>query len=369
MTDIQDTGPLDWRIAITDGNGRPTAEFQRRWNTQRDNNALIGTVTFGSGAPTGTPSDGALYVNASADPMILYVGENDQWNIVGVQSFTELSDAPSTYSGQSNSLLRVNSGATGLQFESISGVLDGLGSTQGDILYRNASGWAALTPGASGQFLQTQGSGANPIWAAGGGGGSAGLANLSNNPAISTFTSFVGSPTPTLTQDSFTGGAVMNAGPLAGGDSWKIAYQSAPGVPFTLVARIKSMLPITEYPGFGIVLSDGTGKLTTFFFLLSSDYGEVHVANWNSATSFNTNLVTIGFNPVEYFKVQDDGTNFIFYLSADGSNWMEYFSVARNSFLAAPATLIGWGINTNSGVSITNWNCLANLVYWKITTP
>ena len=48
---------------------------------------------------------------------------------------------------------------------SASTTLDTIGSTQGDVLYRGASGWVALTPGTSGQFLQTNGSGANPQWA------------------------------------------------------------------------------------------------------------------------------------------------------------------------------------------------------------
>lgn len=38
-------------------------------------------------------------------------------------------------------------------------------TTQGDILYRNDSGLARLGAGTSGQFLKTQGSGANPVWA------------------------------------------------------------------------------------------------------------------------------------------------------------------------------------------------------------
>ena len=41
-----------------------------------------------------------------------------------------------------------------------------LGSAQGDILYRGASGWAVLPYGTSGYFLKTQGASANPIWAA-----------------------------------------------------------------------------------------------------------------------------------------------------------------------------------------------------------
>jgi hypothetical protein len=44
---------------------------------------------------------------------------------------------------------------------------DSLGFTsqsQGDLLYRDASSWARLPAGTSGQFLKTQGTGANPTW-------------------------------------------------------------------------------------------------------------------------------------------------------------------------------------------------------------
>jgi hypothetical protein len=44
------------------------------------------------------------------------------------------------------------------------------GIVQGCILYRNATEWVVLTPGTSGQILQTQGAAANPQWVTGGGG-------------------------------------------------------------------------------------------------------------------------------------------------------------------------------------------------------
>jgi hypothetical protein len=44
-------------------------------------------------------------------------------------------------------------------------VLDVIGATQGDILYRGASVWTALTPGTAGQYLQTGGAGSTPAWA------------------------------------------------------------------------------------------------------------------------------------------------------------------------------------------------------------
>lgn len=54
----------------------------------------------------------------------------------------------------------------------LSEVLDFIGSAaQGDILYRGASGWARLGAGTNGHYLQTQGAGANPQWAAAAGGG------------------------------------------------------------------------------------------------------------------------------------------------------------------------------------------------------
>lgn len=46
-------------------------------------------------------------------------------------------------------------------------VLDFISSTRGTILYRGASGWAALTPGTAAQVLQTGGAGADPSWASG----------------------------------------------------------------------------------------------------------------------------------------------------------------------------------------------------------
>lgn len=48
---------------------------------------------------------------------------------------------------------------------SLSDLLDAVFSnTQGSVLYRGSSAWAALAPGTSGQFLKTQGAGANPVW-------------------------------------------------------------------------------------------------------------------------------------------------------------------------------------------------------------
>lgn len=66
------------------------------------------------------------------------------------------------------------------------------GSAQGDILYRDATGWTRLPAGTAGQYLQTQGPGANPVWAAVSGGGNFTLISdviLAADSASFTFTS------------------------------------------------------------------------------------------------------------------------------------------------------------------------------------
>lgn len=52
-------------------------------------------------------------------------------------------------------------------------ILDQISNVRGSILYRGAAGWAALAPGTAGNFLKTNGAGADPAWAAAGGGGGA----------------------------------------------------------------------------------------------------------------------------------------------------------------------------------------------------
>lgn len=47
----------------------------------------------------------------------------------------------------------------------VTSMLDDIGTTQGDILYRDASTWTVLPAGTSGQVLTTGGTGANPAWA------------------------------------------------------------------------------------------------------------------------------------------------------------------------------------------------------------
>tara|TARA_R110000824_G_scaffold158195_1_gene331904 strand:+ start:212 stop:895 length:684 start_codon:yes stop_codon:yes gene_type:complete len=70
--------------------------------------------------------------------------------------------------------------------------IDLASAAQGDVLYHNGTSYVRLAPGTAGQVLQTQGAGANPVWAADAGGLFASYALIADqktqNTAGGTFT-------------------------------------------------------------------------------------------------------------------------------------------------------------------------------------
>lgn len=79
---------------------------------------------------------------------------------------TGLPVAGTTYAATSRIHGRATAGPGAGEELTLSQVLDLVGSAaQGDILYRGATTWTRLGAGTSGQYLKTQGTGANPVWA------------------------------------------------------------------------------------------------------------------------------------------------------------------------------------------------------------
>ena len=78
----------------------------------------------------------------------------------------------------------INGSWVSLTDADIQALLDSISSTQGAILYRGAADWEGLNPGTSGQFLQTQGAGANPQWADEGGGDVTGPASSGDGNVV-----------------------------------------------------------------------------------------------------------------------------------------------------------------------------------------
>lgn len=88
------------------------------------------------------------------------------WTIDGgVVTYSKIQNISAT-----QRLLGRNTAGAGVTEEvSASGVLDWIGSSRGQILFRGASGWSVLSPGTAGQVLSTGGAGADPSWVVAGG--------------------------------------------------------------------------------------------------------------------------------------------------------------------------------------------------------
>jgi len=135
--------------------------------------------------------------------------------------------------------------------------------TQGDVLYYNGSNWVDLAAGTSGQFLQTKGASANPVWAVSG--------NLpitfqtstyapaaSDNASQISFKGASGAATWTLTSASTLGSgwyAVLN-----NPTTFNLTLKSSGGTIDTIAAATGFIM----YPGeVRLVQTDGTNFYTT----------------------------------------------------------------------------------------------------------
>lgn len=79
-------------------------------------------------------------------------------------------------------LANISGGSAAPSANTLTAILDHiLGSGRGQIIYRGASSWAALSPGQSGWYLQTKGSAGDPAWAKVSGGGVSGTSGVSTS--------------------------------------------------------------------------------------------------------------------------------------------------------------------------------------------
>ena len=139
--------------------------------------AITGTLGVANGGTGVTTSTGTGSVVLSTSPTLVtpVLGTPTSGTLT---SCSGLPVAGTTYAATSRIHGRATAGAGAGEELTLSQVLDLVGSAaQGDILYRGATTWTRLGAGTSGQYLKTQGAGANPVWASvsASGGGSTNL--------------------------------------------------------------------------------------------------------------------------------------------------------------------------------------------------
>jgi hypothetical protein len=113
------------------------------------------TVALAGKSNTGHGHDDLYYTKGEVTPLLAAKAAK------GLASNGEF-----TLAATARMLGRKAAGAGPIEELTLSDILDLVGvAAQGDLLYRGAAGWARLGAGPSGQFLKTQGAGANPAWA------------------------------------------------------------------------------------------------------------------------------------------------------------------------------------------------------------
>lgn len=128
--------PLDEKFAIVDQNGRPTQYFTR-WAQQRQ-----------------------IDIRNAVSPAQALAIAQEYVATLQLQEGSGIEITP-------NGLLPSNPTISA----DVQAILDQISTVHGSVLFRGATDWQALAPGTTGQFLQTGGAGADPVWATGGGGG------------------------------------------------------------------------------------------------------------------------------------------------------------------------------------------------------
>jgi hypothetical protein len=128
--------------------------------------ALEGLAANGLAARTGTDTWTVRTITAPAAGLTVSNGDGVSGNPT-----LALANDLAALEGLSGTGYAKRTGTDTWATATASGILDDISTTQGTILYRGASGWSALAPGTSGQYLKTLGAGADPAWAASTGSG------------------------------------------------------------------------------------------------------------------------------------------------------------------------------------------------------
>jgi hypothetical protein len=90
------------------------------------------------------------------------------------------------------------------------------------------------------------------------------------------------------------------------------------------------------------------------------------VQNYSTGTSSGTQVRALNgiclFAPALWLKVEDNGTNLIYYVGMDGTNWIQVFSAGRTSFIPTGPNQIFWGgVNNNN----TDNSGFVRLLHWS----
>lgn len=232
----------------------------------------------------------------------------------------------------------------------VSQSLDVLSQDKGSILYRDDNIWKPLGPGQDGQAITWSAALGRPTWGPPTPGG-----DVYTPPNIADFPLLIGTPPPTL-EKAFTGPLVLGRAAAGIGTNLSAALHTLTAPPHRYTIGLFHIAELITNNMWGMVLYDSaTARCVAFVYrmLTPTSAPRLSIDTWNTPISYQTTVVfkVVTHQNALFLRIQDDGTNFLFQISADDANWKTAATVGRTAWLANPSHA-GFGVISGGAESI-----------------
>jgi hypothetical protein len=155
-------------------------------------------------------------------------------------------------------------------------------------------------------------------------------------------------------------GTVLLTAPTDTGRALRILERSAPSTPYTYIGAFTPQVSGdgSAAPGFGMAFRESSSSKLMLFEYSFNDFfnGQplIQVARWSdSNTRFTTNFgghYIMLKSEVVWVKIENNGTNLKWYVSADGFEWIQYFSESKTAYFSGnPDKVAFFACNESNG--------------------
>lgn len=156
-------------------------------------------------------------------------------------------------------------------------------------------------------------------------------------------------------------GSLFLMAPANSGTSLRLREKAAPGsTPYTITIAVIPHLVNINFQSCGLMINDGTKVI---LYAVEADAGKTvfQVAKYNTVSAFSasSDIACSGApGTLVWLRLEDNGTNRIFYYSFNGYNFVQLHSEGRTTHLTA--TNVGFGANTettsyDAGISLHSY--------------